>query len=562
MVIIIFLKPKYNCLCAREKQRSQIMITASCGDDIKLIKWPSATLIAEINAPDNANEYIDVTWSNDGNYLAAVPNLGNPSVLNIIHLSEHENQDQFIEYDFINYDDVTTLTYSKEQKEIVCVTTKNCDVFTYNLQTQEVVADFNKAPDLSKFVEFAANDAALIVACRDSRMYLYNAHGVVMSTFCVPQSSTLTSLKAHPCESNLLVASSKEGVVSLWDLNNLDVISLKTDHDSGGTQVDFSRRDLYGSAGYDKTLFLYDLRTNAQTHRKVHEHPLTSFTFNHMYGFVLGMKNDELIYYDIRKLSEHLSSMQLHNTHVKKLIFQQNISGRMENFVPAASGDCQININKRIAAGMDKPYPSRESFSTSVIEPDDVSVSTSDKRRNPNPKNKNSTFFDGTSVSSSESRLNFSSFDNKELPCDAVSRRAEVRPNTTSTRNLINSATLGANIDMEILPNAGETIVEIERIKNDILDLHKRSMEKLIDNMNNRFLKMRLNVSRLFCGIENHNKKRWNLLHSSLQRLVLIEDKMAECEHVELKARNKKKPEEEYEEQSSLHSCRSVYSKQ
>lgn len=455
---------------------------ASCGTDIKFNQWSSGAIVAEFNPVQSSNEFKYLSWCNEGKYLAALPSGGRPFIL-APHLEDHldNDLDNINDYDVIDIPRVSSLNFSKTKSSLVCLGTKSGEVIVYDIELKKITRRMKKLPDEVRYVNYTAMDLSIVAGCKDSKIYIYDSKGKLTATFYVPRSKTLSAVMSHPIEAHTVAAGSKEGYVAVWDSNVLDTKFLTKDHVRGPCDLDFSNgHDLLGTIGFDRMLYLYDLRTKEHIFEKVFVHTLTAFAFKPIdKHFVLGSLQGELIYFDIRKLTVPLTTCHSHNSRIRKIAFQtQNVAEEdsqlklietsedevcelptiSSTVFPKASGDFQTVIEnpfffQRIPAGMD-PSPSE----TSIV-----------------PTNQSD-----------------------EAP---ASREYFLPSNTSGSTN------------------------NLDDLRTELLNATKQVMQGIDENFNNEFLKARMGISRRFCMIENCNNKGWRDFKLALRRLAVMEDK-------------------------------------
>lgn len=509
--------------------KKKIMLLATCGGDIKLTHWPSGVILAVVTVSDNVNDrFEDVQSSYDGNTLIALPTNSRPSILSIGNFFGAETDLPILHETIDLKDDVTACCYAKpteDDGDLIVFTTKKREVAVYDLNERRVVNRYEQSPELAKTIDCTADGFTFLIGCNDSRVYVYERNGVtVNASFCVPKSNTLTSVKCHPNEARKAAASSKEGYVCVWNVDVLDVEFLRQSHANGNVNVDF-RDNLFGSVGSDRLLNLYDLRASKLVHQLRHVNALTSLAFDlgDFSNLALGTIDGSLYYYDLRNMKDSISSKKLHENAVRKIaVLRKPDPPQLLGHVPA-SGDCQFFVN-RISAGMDC---------------DDDTL-----RKRHRKCSSTSYKTDFTSVYKNDA--NFSEISKVTLDGNSVKR---LQPNVKKCDVTSSVSEILSNVDVV----NDKALIKI--MESEIMDDHKRIMKQLVDNMNNGYLKMRLDVSRLLCGIEKRDSKRWSKLYASLQKLVQSDDKYSYAARSNVKKLNQRD-----DDSNSLISCKSANS--
>lgn len=93
----------------------------------------------------------------------------------------------------------------------------------------------------------------------------------------------------------------------------------------------------------------------------------------------------------------------------------------------------------------------------------------------------------------------------------------------------------------------------IKNMKSEIETEHDCAMEHFIDSMNKSYLRMRLNVSRCLCSIENRENKRWTKLYSSLQKLVQNDENILNRKQINNKKYQEPNDEEDEDADSIIY---------
>lgn len=493
------------------------MLLASCGSDIKFHRWPSGDYHATFQLPEAGLSVPSISWCCEGELLAAtVPSLGPPVLLSV--------GQTVLKLATIDLLQIQALSFSTSVQENLILGSANGHVLLYDVGTKGVVHQLPMLPAGVKHLCFGAKDASLAAGCKNAFVYLYNSRNAVCATFCVPNSNSLSALRTHAHRAHILGAASGEGVVAVWDSSTGDTKLLEKAHGTAVSDMDFSSGDDVVTVGLDQKLNGYDLRSKGRVFSSTADSKLSAVGC--MANKIAVASVDGKLYsYDRRRISYPMHTIVAHHPKTIGRIAFQTCTDAEEAKL--------IVCNRQYSRIWSSVLGSAESVNRGCSTVGTVDQDLQGNARTPASGDYSPGLNNKLGVVENCGRMSYD-------PVHHVDKKPSVGRNPGQTNFLAyadgfdaaNLFDIGTKTEViaswiKKLPCAPDrsnlTNVLIESDDNVVEELRRRVgdvFDKLVDAINKEFLRVRMDVSKGFIGMEYKINSKWEEFNSSLAQLA------------------------------------------
>ncbi|XP_022914703.2 uncharacterized protein [Onthophagus taurus] len=312
------------------------MYIASIAAEVKLHMWPSGQLVNTYKT--NGNGVLrTISWGKDGKWLVVVPSQGHAEIIGVRdkvlkHLSSLDSIAQ-----------PTCAVFQNLTKRNIALGTTTGNVLIYDIKHKSIKYLSPRAKSTVFQLEYSVNDNYLFAGCEDGEIMAYNSSTAnCSSSYRIPNSKTLSTLRTHPSKRNLLMAGCEEGLVAVWDCYRTNRIHKHQTHQAIVTDVAFSprRNDLIVSCGLDRKFVFWDIASNGMVLQQFLDRSPTAIDFcPDGVGLAIGTQSGTIYTYDTRQMNTPTYIFKAHNSFIKQIMFQKILD---------ADETCDYTINQNI----------------------------------------------------------------------------------------------------------------------------------------------------------------------------------------------------------------------
>lgn len=236
-------------------------ILASCSTSVKFHRWPTGIHLGSVDINDDDICVRSLSWDRAGKRIVAVITSGTPM---LITLPRGENGDIISEH--LETTRVNAADFSKVEKDTVVFGTSEGKVYLYDVNQRKMTETYPPVPNEVHFLEFSYRDKLLAAGSMQGQIILYNRRNVFCASFVVPHSYSLSCMSFHKRDAALLGAASKEGIVTIWNTEDGNMLLVRQSHNSVVSDVAFhpAYKHIFASVGLDKKFVCNDLRMSAE----------------------------------------------------------------------------------------------------------------------------------------------------------------------------------------------------------------------------------------------------------------------------------------------------------
>ncbi|XP_065168244.1 uncharacterized protein [Atheta coriaria] len=470
------------------------MILASCAYEVKFHDWDSSNCYGTYKSKVKA-AFSDISWSCEGTYLGTVQSTGKTSILRPRFNPSFMNEPFVTEGESINVGCVKSVQFSMTENNLIALGTSRGDVIHYNLASKYSTIVVDNIPGIVHYINYAAGDSYLAVACSNGQIFIVQVGVGISESYFVPQSECITALTTHPTIPKYMAGGSNKGVIAVWDVNSSFLVMQNTKPDAKILDIAFSPADnIFTAIGSDQKIGIYDMRIGECVHEKPFDIPLTAFAYSPRGNDIaVGSGQGHIMVMDTRYLRSSKSVIKAHDQSVNKMRFQQERLNHFHCNKSSIASTCSLfqePERERILPGVKSDMLIYQAGDVRDTLPFMESASNV-RMGHTSP---------GRSTGSSPPPGQLQS-DNTGLP--------------TPTQKAVGEMSMFHIIDERAL----------QEIKCKVLQNTKDLIDQVVDQVNNDFLKMRMNVSREFCNMELRNKDRWQEFNDTLMMIAGLDDR-------------------------------------
>lgn len=329
------------------------MYIASASTTVKFHEFPNGNVVHNYQpGPRPDGPIKSVSWNKNGNWLVLVPHTG---LVEVISIKDRLRLIHTIK----NVTNPSCARFPNTTKKYITLGSDDGQVFIYDIKTSSITKTFQRSAFAITHIDITPKDTHIAAGCKNGEVLVYsNITNTLSTTFKVPRSKSVSALKCNPLKRNLLLSSSNEGVVVVWDINSNKSKFVIQSHKAPVTAATFSpiNSDVVVSCGLDRQFCFYDIANNKTISEVTVENSLMAVDFSHDgTHIVMASQNGHIYIYDSRSIQQPVYSFQAHATSIKHLHFQPNCNN-------SNSGS---NFNITVDSSV-KQMPSNENIRESV----------------------------------------------------------------------------------------------------------------------------------------------------------------------------------------------------
>ncbi|XP_057652733.1 protein NEDD1-like [Diorhabda carinulata] len=292
------------------------MTLAAITKDVRFYRWPNINYIGIYETPLDSKSIKSISWSCDGRKVVAVKSKGGPV---IIQVPNKDQQIEIVDCAYVNH--VSIGVFSNINPDVVAYGTDEGYVLIYNIKhtrhPQECLSLSGQIQNLG----FSADDQLLAVDNASNSIVLYNSNYKPCASFFIPNNTSFSNVIFSKYSTNLLAATYKDSIVSLWNTETIDSLFTSEQHSSKITDIAFFENGL-SSVGTDGKFISYDLRSY-KANCCVLDCPLSSLAYlNGTYEIAVSTFSGQIRSYDARNMKSPLKTLvAIANNGIKKIAF-------------------------------------------------------------------------------------------------------------------------------------------------------------------------------------------------------------------------------------------------
>lgn len=301
----------------------------SCATDVKLHEYPSYEL-AHIYRPavGSSGHIRNVSWCKDGSWLTVVPNQGNAEII-------RTKDDVHLLQSVLGVAQPTTAVFMRTTKKNIVMSTMNGGILLYDIKARGIKKKFSNSGSIVNLLDWNLKDTHLAAGSTDGQVTLYsNTTNQKSSVFKVPASKSVSALRFHRSQRNILASASDEGVVVLWDINAGKRKFHMSSHQAPVTDIAFSTKNhnLMCSVGLDRQLQCYDINTDEVALSVLADHPLSAVDMApDGHTVAVGSSRGVIYIYDLRNHVKPMKVIQAHSGEIRRVLYQPTGSASSES---------------------------------------------------------------------------------------------------------------------------------------------------------------------------------------------------------------------------------------
>lgn len=263
----------------------------------------------------------DLSWSDDSKYMLQVNSKGLIEILTAADLDVRSLQ-------HIPVKDSWSACFHRDGHRNIAIGTKSGSVMIWDTRNKAITKTFPAPshPAPVSYVSFNVKNNNLAATMLNGETIIYSlVSNIPILTIKLSCSKNISSMKFHPESRTLIGLATDEGHVVLHDVNmNKEKAVFENVHASPVSDIAFSliNRDVMLSAGYDKLMYVYDVRLQSVVSTIKTPHTLTTLAINQDNQVALGTKNGLVLLYDLRDLNNPFKVLKGHEEEVTKVAFQ------------------------------------------------------------------------------------------------------------------------------------------------------------------------------------------------------------------------------------------------
>ncbi|RUS91257.1 hypothetical protein EGW08_000969, partial [Elysia chlorotica] len=232
----------------------------------------------------------------------------------------------FINYFIFFQSQCLSLDFNSDSRYLLCGCVDGT-LHIYDRKVKSITKSYKNQSSSVSAVRWNWNNKCIAAGTESGEIILYN---IVTGQASSPLSGRSTQVHTkkknyNPYKKAMLVATSDDGGVNLWDTNTRRLIrNFDQTHHASAKDVAFSPiNDIFMvSVGLDKRAIFYNLENKTSIQTIVADHPLTCVDVLHDGTTVaMGTMHGQVFLYDMRKSSSPVFSFPAHRSSVKRLSF-------------------------------------------------------------------------------------------------------------------------------------------------------------------------------------------------------------------------------------------------
>ncbi|GLV40410.1 Grip71 [Carabus blaptoides fortunei] len=300
----------------------------SCATDVKLHEYPSYEL-AHIYRPAGTSGHIrNVSWCKDGSWLTVVPSQGNAEII-------RTKDDVHLLQSILGVAQPITAVFMRTTKKNIVMSTMNGGILVYDIKARGIKKKFTNSGSTVNLLDWNLKDTHLAAGSADGQVTLYsNTTNQKSSVFKVPSSKSVSAVRFHRSQRNILASASDEGVVVLWDINAGKRKCHMESHQAPVTDIAFSTQNhnLMTSVGLDRQLQCYDINSDDVALTVLADHPLSAVDIApDGHTVAVGSSRGVIYIYDLRDHVKPLKVIPAHSGEIKRVLYQPSSSTSRES---------------------------------------------------------------------------------------------------------------------------------------------------------------------------------------------------------------------------------------
>lgn len=291
---------------------------ATLGEKAKIWEVPTFQLVEQFNPYDDS--ITDLTWSHDGHSIACCSSSDTS-----VHLRSTKDTISTPSRSFQLQSECLSLDFNSDSRFLLCGCVDGT-LHIHDRKSKSISKSYKNQTSPVTAVRWNWNNNNIAAGNKNGEIILYNIVTGQSSRPLVGRSTqAIQQLKYNPYKKAMLVATSDDGAVNLWDTNTRRLLrNFDQTHHASAKDVAFSPiNDIFMvSVGLDKKAVFYNLENKTAIQTIVAEHPLTCVdVLQDGTTVAVGTMHGQVFFYDMRKSSIPVFNFTAHRTSVKRLSF-------------------------------------------------------------------------------------------------------------------------------------------------------------------------------------------------------------------------------------------------
>ncbi|KAK3800501.1 hypothetical protein RRG08_043820 [Elysia crispata] len=346
---------------------------ATLGEEGKIWEVPTFKVLEQFNPYEGP--MTDLTWSHDGHSIACCC-----STDTSVHLRNTKDVLSSPSRSFQLPAECLSLDFNSDSRFLLCGCVDGT-LHIYDRKFKSISKSYRNQSSAVCAVRWNWNNKCIAAGTKNGEIILYNIVTSQASSPLVGRSTqAIQQLKYNPYKKAMLVATSDDGAVNLWDTNTRRLIrNFDQTHHASAKDVAFSPiNDIFMvSVGLDKRAIFYNLESKTSIQTIVADHPLTCVDVLHDGTTVaVGTMHGQVFLYDMRKSSSPVFSFPAHRSSVKRLSFVRKESRKGDSTAYSSSHSTSDSLRRQLPMSPGHPdlyngssvYSPRDRFSKSDID--------------------------------------------------------------------------------------------------------------------------------------------------------------------------------------------------